>query len=197
MRTGGSGKDRGRRIVWDSSSGAPGPRTILIVLASLLAVLVLVVVGFRVLAPGTLPSARSGASRSQDRVDAVTTAAREATVAFLDVDYRDMAPRVRRMLALSTGPFRSQYQGSAAALTAAAVRGKAISSGVVRIIGIDRIGPSSALVHVAADSTVSNLAIQQAHQAGKPVENRRSYRFRLTLTRVGDGWLLSELQFVA
>ena len=169
----------------------------LVVIASLLAALLLVVLGFRVFAPGTLPSARAGAWREQNSAGAVTTAAREATMAFLDVDYRDMAPRVQRMLALSTGPFRAQYKESAGNLTATAVKGKAISSGIVRVIGIDRIGATSAVVHVGADGSVSNVAIQQAEQAGKAAQNQRAYRLRLTFTRVGSSWLLSELQFVS
>lgn len=174
-----------------------GWRTFVVVVASLLGVLFLVVAGFRVFSAQSLPSSDREATSSQARADAITTAARAATVAFLDVDYRDMAPRVQRMLALSTGSFRAQYRGSSATLTATATEGKAISSGVVRAIGIDRMTPTTAVVHVAADGSVSNLAIQQAQSAGKTVENQRAYRFQLTFTRVGDSWLLSDLQFVS
>ncbi len=174
-----------------------GWRAFLVVLASLLAVLFLVVAGFRVFSAVTLPSSHHAASATQDRADAVTMAARTATVAFLDVDYRDMAPRVQRVLALSTGSFRAQYRGTSSTLTAAATQGKAISSGVVRAIGIDRMTATTAVVHVAADGSVSNLAIQQAQSAGKTVESQRAYRFQLTFTRVGDSWLLSDLQFVS
>lgn len=177
--------------------GATRPQIGLALLATLLAALFLVVLGFRVFAPGTLPPARHDASVTSDRADAVTTAARKATIAFLDVDYRDMDPRVKKVLALSTGTFRKQYNDTAVNLTAAARQGQAVSSGVIRYIGISALGPDSATVFVAADSTVTNLAMQQAQQAGQKVDDKRYYRFQLNLAQVDGHWLLSDLQFVS
>lgn len=167
------------------------------VLTGLLAIAFVAVAGIRIVHPETLNSARAETTRSQNRDEKITAAARKATLAFLDVDYRDMDPRVKKVLALSTGTFKKQYGQTSVNLTAAAREGQAISSGLIRNIGISVANASSAKVYVAADSTVSNLAMEEAKKKGEKVDDKRYYRFQLILARVGDRWLLNDLQFVS
>lgn len=171
-----------------------------LVLGVLLTVLALAIGGLLVAkstAPDLLPSSWTQPQRDLDREQAVTDAARAAAVAFLDVDYRDMQPRVRRMLSLSTGAFREQYQQRRQDLIDSARSGKAISTGTVRQVGLSELGTDTAVVLVAAESTFTNTAAQQARKAGQQVDETRRYRFQLTFTEVGGRWLLSDLQIVA
>jgi hypothetical protein len=59
--------------------------------------------------PAAVPGA-SAAEKADDRDVAVTAAATNVTKAFLDVDYSDMDPRIAKVLALSTGTFKNQYE---------------------------------------------------------------------------------------
>jgi len=44
---------------------------------------------------------------------------------------------------------------------------------------------------------VSNTSIEKEKAEGKTADGRRYYRFQLTLTKVGDRWLLSDLQGIS
>jgi len=162
-----------------------------------LAIAFITVAGLRIVHPESLNHTRAEATRAAHREDDITAAARKATLAFLDVDYRDMDPRVKKVLALSTGTFKKQYTDTSVNLTAAAREGQAVSSGSIRYIGITDQDADSAVVFVAADSTVTNLAMKQAKAKGQKVDDKRYYRFQLNLTKVGGRWLLNDLQFVS
>lgn len=173
------------------------PRLALTVLAAVLALACVGLIGAKAFAPGILPSSWTAAQDTSDREADVTTAARKVTNAFLDVDYKDMDPRIEKVLALSTGTFKKQYEQTRVNLTAAARQGQAVSTGKVRNIGIADLDKDSAVVFVAADSTVANKAVQEAKAKGQKVDDQRYYRFQLNLTKVGDHWLLNDLQFVS
>ena len=187
-----TGRGRGRTAL-----GAVSLQTVAAVLTGVLVVGFLAVLGLRIVHPEALNSGRAATTRAADRDDDITAAARKATLAFLDVDYRDMEPRVKKVLSLATGNFKKQYQQTSVNLTAAAREGQAVSSGSVKYIGIADVDSDSAVVFVAADSKVSNLAMQKAEDKGEKVDDKRYYRFQLNLTKVGDRWLLNDLQFVS
>ncbi|HEX2894505.1 MAG TPA: hypothetical protein VHO29_10930 [Marmoricola sp.] len=178
---------------------APGRRraqrvvvVLLAVLAGLLAVACVVVLVWPTAVPG-----KSGAEKADDRTVAVQSAATQVMKAFLDVDYRDMDPRVNKVLSLSTGAFKNQYQTAAADLKSQVQAAKTVASGAVLRVGIGDIDNDTAVAYVAADSTVSNTSIEQEKAQGKNPDGRRYYRFQLTLTKVGDRWLLSDLQGIS
>lgn len=162
------------------------------VLAALLAVACVVVLVWPTAVPG-----RSAAEEADDRDRAARTAATKATKAFLEVDYRDMDPLIERVLSLSTGTFKNQYETAKASLKTEAQAAKAVASGAVRRVGIGTITEDSAVVYVAADSKISNTLIEKERAAGKDVEDQRYYRFQLDLKKVGDRWLLENLQFIS
>jgi Mce-associated membrane protein len=146
--------------------------------------------------PTTVPG-RSSAERANDRDLAVRVAATNVTKAFLDVDYRDMDPRIAKVLNLSTGTFKNQYQTARNDLKTQSQSAKAVASGAVRYVGIADIDSDTAVVYVAADTKVDNASIQQDKAAGKQVQDRRFYRFQLNMSKVGDRWLLNDLQFIS
>jgi Mce-associated membrane protein len=164
----------------------------LAVIAVLLAVACVVVSIWPMAVPG-----ESAAERANDRDLAVRVAASDVTKAFLDVDYRDMDPRIAKVLTMSTGTFKNQYESAKADLKARSESAKAVASGAVRYVGIADIDADTAVVYVAADTKVDNVSIEQDKAAGKQVQDRRYYRFQLDMTRVGDHWLLGDLQFIS
>jgi hypothetical protein len=165
---------------------------LLAVLATLLAAACVVVLIWPTAVPG-----ESEAEKADDRAVAVQSAASQVMKAFLDVDYRDMDPRVKRVLGLSTGAFKNQYQTAAADLKSQVQAAKTVATGAVLRVGIGDIGDDKAVVYVAADSNVSNTSIEKEKAEGKTADGRRYYRFQLTLTKVGDRWLLSDLQGIS
>jgi hypothetical protein len=146
--------------------------------------------------PAAVPGA-SAAEKADDRDLAVRVAATNVTKAFLDVDYRDMDPRIDKVLGLSTGAFKNQYETAKVDLKSQAVQAKAVATGAVRDVGIGDIYSDTAVVYVAADTKVSNVSIEQDKSAGKDVQDHRYYRFQLTLKKVGSRWLLDDLQFIS
>lgn len=170
------------------------PRTVLTALAALLALACVLVLVARLFFPSVGPSSWTAAERAEDRRIAVESAARNVTLAFLDVDYRDMDPRVAKVLALATGDFKKQYAATKASLVAAAQQGQSTSSGTVRQVGISDLDEDSAVVFVAADSKVDNLVMRQARAKGEKPDANRFYRFQLNLTDVGGRWLLNNLE---
>ena len=186
-----TGSSRGRGL-----AAAISLQLVLSVLTGALVVAFLAVATLRVVHPDTLSSARAAATDAQERDEEVLAAARRVALAFLDVDYRDLEPRMDKVLALATGTFKKEYQASAVDFAAAAREGHAISQGEIPRIGIAEIDDDSAIVYVAADQTVSNLATEEAKKKGLKYDDQRIYRFEFNMTRVGDRWLLSGLKAV-
>jgi hypothetical protein len=181
---------------------APGPTwlrrghplvvVVLAALALLLAAACVVVAIWPTAVPG-----ESRAEKADDRDLAVRVAATDVTKAFLDVDYHEMDPRIAKVLSLSTGTFKHQYETAKVDLKSQAEQAKAVATGAVRSIGIGDIDNDTAVVYVAADTKVSNVSIQQDKAAGKTVQDHRYYRFQLTLSKVHGHWLLNDLQFIS
>jgi Mce-associated membrane protein len=160
--------------------------------AALLALACVVVLIWPTAVPG-----RSEAQKADDRDVAVRSAAIRVTKAFLDVDYKDMEDRIAKVLDLSTGTFKNQYKTAEVDLKTQVEQVKAVANGAVKYAGIADIDDDTAVVYVAADSKVSNVSIQKDRSEGKDVNDRRFYRFQLNLTKVGDRWLLNDLQFIS
>lgn len=165
---------------------------VLAVLAGLLALVCVVVAIWPTAVPG-----KSRAEQANDRDLAVRVAARAVTKAFLDVDHRDMDARIEEVLDRSTGTFKNQYETAKVDLKTQAQAAEAVATGAVRYVGIADIDEDNAVVYVAADTKVSNVSIEKDRAEGKEVQDRRYYRFQLDLTKVGNRWLLENLQFIS
>ena len=162
------------------------------VLATLLALACVVVLIWPTAVPG-----KSAAEKADDRTVAVQSAATRVMKAFLDVDYKDMDPRVNKVLSLSTGAFKNQYKTAAADLKSQVQAAQTVATGAVVRVGIGDIDSDTAVVYVAADSKVSNTSIQKEQAQGQTADGRRYYRFQMTMSKVGDRWLLSDLQGIS
>ena len=159
--------------------------------AAVLGLACIVVLAFPTAVPG-----KSAAEQADDRDVAVRSAATRVTKAFLDVDYKDMEDRIEKVLDLSTGTFKNQYETAEVDLKLAVEKEQTVATAAVKHVGIADIDDDNAVVYVAADTKLSNASTKKAQSEGQDVDDRRIYRFQLNLTRVGDRWLLNDLQFI-
>ena len=185
----------------DVPGHGPAPRhgraqRVAVVLLGILAVLLALACVVGLIWPTAVPG-KSGAEKADDRAVAVQSAATQVMKAFLDVDYKDMDPRMNKVLSLSTGAFRNQYKTAAADLKSQVQAAKTVATGAVVRVGIGDIDADTAVVYVAADSKVSNTSIEKEQAQGNTADGRRYYRFQLKMKKVGSHWLLSDLQGIS
>lgn len=158
---------------------------------TLIAILTVLIGGSRVLPWDTAARVQSEGAR-----DAKALADRAIT-AFLDVDHRDMQPRIKAVTDLSTGEFAAHWETASVDLTAAAELAKAISSGKVRYVGLNSLtNDKVATVLVAADTVVRNTSTRQEEATDAcPHKGARCdrYRFLVEVTHTEDGWRMSDL----
>jgi Mce-associated membrane protein len=163
-------------------------RALNVVLGLIVVVLVgwLVVFAVRgsVAAPGRTP-----AEEQAHELTEIRQAARAEAVAFLTIDHRRMDQVTDRVLAGATGSFKKQYRSSTKVLKDAAVGQDSFAKGYVKEIGVGTVDGDSATVFVSAGSKVRNKGTK-----GK-VEDR-TWRMRFDMTKVGERWLVSQLEFV-
>ncbi len=119
----------------------------------------------------------------------VARAARAEALAFLTVDHTDMEPLIEAVLAGATGDFKEQYASQRDTLVSEAVRTEATSTAEVVALGVGDLDDDSAVVLLAANSTVANKRTGNEGQV-------RYYRLRLDLVRTGERWLTSDVRFV-
>ena len=143
----------------------------------------LVAIGLVVRSQGSTDEELTGAHRE------VARAARTEALAFLTVDHTDMEPLIEAVLAGATGDFKEQYESQRDKLTREAVRTEATSTAEVVALGVGELDDDSAVVLLAANSTVANKRTGNEGQV-------RYYRLRLDLVREGDLWLTSDVRFV-
>ena len=155
-----------------------------LIVVVLVAWLVVFAVRGSVAAPGRTP-----AEQQAHELTELRQAARAEAVAFLTIDYRRMDQVTSRVLAGATGSFRKQYRSSLKALKDAAVGQDSVAKGYVKEIGVGTVDGDSATVFVSAGSKVKNKGTK-----GKVEE--RTWRMRFDMTKVGDRWLVSQLEFV-
>lgn len=172
------------------------PALLLSILAAALAVLLIVLVSVRLFTdpPRAGLSASSIAQAKDDA--AAKKLAEELTAAFLDIDYRDMDPRIKRVLDLSTGTFHDAYEGYSVTMKAAAQQGRTISTGAVKQVGLVSVTPTQAQALVMADNTVANKFLEAARKKGQVVDDLRQMRLLLTLVKVDASWRVNDMQFV-
>ncbi|WP_300678911.1 hypothetical protein [Nocardioides sp.] len=164
---------------------------VVIVLAAIVAV---VIGGARVLPWQT--KAESVVARQAQ----VRDAASAGVLAFLDVDYHDMDTRMKKVESLSTGTFKKQYAATSVDLKAAAQQAQAVSQGTIGHVAINRLTADTGVLLVTASNVVTNTdtkstkATTACPKAGSRCDQ---YRFVVTVTKVGDRWLLSDLAGVS
>jgi Mce-associated membrane protein len=180
--TAGPDAPRRRGAAWLASAAVLGT------LAALLAIACVVVLVRPTAVPG-----KSQAEKASDRDLAVQVAATRVMKAFLEVDYRDMDARIKKVLSLSTGAFKNQYQTISTELKTGAETAKTVTNSAILRVGLGDVDDDTAVVYVAADTDVTNSAVAQEKANGKDVDARRYFRWQLTMTKVGKHWLLKDL----
>lgn len=126
------------------------------------------------------------AQRSQDLQ--FVEAARAGVTALLSIDHTRAEADVQRVLDLSTGAFREDFQRSADDFIKTAVDSKAVTTGTVNAAALDTLDGDSGVVMVAATSEVTNT--NGADQDPRP------FRISVTVTRDGDTPKMSDVEFV-
>ena len=174
------------------ASGLGRVNTILAAVVVILVVLAAVVFigGARVL-PWTTPAEAASADH-----DDAKSVAEEGVIAFLDVDYRDMDPRIQAVKEISTGTFGKEYGAIAEQIRQAAIPAQTVSKGKVKQVGIRAISEKKAVVLVAVDSIVTSSQTAELKKSEAcPYEGAKcsKYRFKVSLTKTKDGWRMSDL----
>lgn len=131
---------------------------------------------------------RDAAADQAARTDAAT-AAKQAVEHILSYDYRTVDEDIARVKSEATGEFAVQYKQSADKLAAQAEQVRAI---------VQATASQPAVVAVDGDEVVVLIFVDQAsvkelEGAKSPTTRIDQSRVRLTMTRVGDRWLVSQL----
>lgn len=156
------------------------PRWKVVALAAVLAV---------ALAAAVFGGYRWYGDRALDRAhEAALAAARQTAVNFVSVSASSVDRDLQRIVAGATGEFRDEFVRGQAQVRAAIVENKVESTGTVLRAGLVSGDRRSAVVLVAVDATVKNVKAPD----GRPSH----YRIQVDVTRDGDAWLVSRLQFV-
>jgi Mce-associated membrane protein len=133
-----------------------------------------------------LRSAEDSQAEDRSALDAAT----RQTLAWASVDHREVDEYVASVEAGATGEFLKQFQESEDALRQLLESNKSVQVPTIPEGGaglIERDGDQARAL-IAMDATVTNK------EATTP--QPRQYRLQVTLTREGDEWLTSGLEFV-
>jgi Mce-associated membrane protein len=129
------------------------------------------------------------AATEQERYGDVLAAARTEVEAFINIDYRNAQDSIDAVAAGATGDFKKQYDSSSSGVVKLLERERSVMDGQVLWAGVVDVDDDSATVLVATTGTVANRSTKNQKVA-------RYFRLKLDLTRVGDRWLTSNLEFV-
>lgn len=170
----------------DVPAARPGRRPRLLVVIAPLVVLGLLVAGVVVVVLRA-----SDASARSDARDEVLAAARQEALNLTTISYRTARQDLTRILDGATGALRRRVAAERARADVIA-RDRSISHGAVVSAGLMHldVGGGVARCLVAADATVSTPTA-----GGSRHSTVQHYRMVVTLRRVGDRWLASDVAF--
>ncbi|MFE6921908.1 hypothetical protein ACFVAV_12730 [Nocardia sp. NPDC057663] len=123
-----------------------------------------------------------------ERAAEFAAAAEQGVVALTSLDFSRAHQDVHRVLELSTGAFRSDFEGRAQDFTAVIQQSKVATEGRVTAAAVESMTETSAVVLVAATSQVTNSAGAQ--------QEPRTWRLSVTVARDGDRLKMSKVEFV-
>ena len=159
----------------------PAPR----LLWTLTAVLLLAAVAV------TATLGRSAWQQQRDAGDraAALAAGRQIAVNFVTMDAASFDADTKRVLDASTGAFRKEYASTLAQLKPVVTANKTVSTVERAEASLVSGDEDSAKVIVGVVAPTSN--------ASTPKPEKKTYRLRLDLVKVGDAWKVSTLDFVS
>lgn len=137
----------------------------------------------------------SKADAEEQRIQAVTAAARQELETLYTVDYRKLEPWAASLLHGAGGEFLSQLQASIETNKAAIFQNKIISTINLVNIGVRDLQADSAVLFAYSTSQEqSTLSKQLPASDGCPAATIcHHYVFRLGMVRTPDGWRVSAL----
>lgn len=129
---------------------------------------------------------RAQAHRASDRE--FVDAARAGVVALLSIDHSRAKDDVQRVLDLSTGAFRDDFQRRADDFISTAEKSNVVTKGSVKAAALESANADSGVVLVAAASQVTN--------SGGARDDPRPWRMSVTVTRDDGRFKMSDVEFV-
>ncbi|MDT7546549.1 MAG: Mce-associated rane protein [Actinomycetota bacterium] len=131
---------------------------------------------------------RSDTALEKARTDAVS-AARVAASDILGYDYRSVEQSIQRARSETTGAFRTQYDSTAETLLPQSKQLKAIVQATVGSAAV----MSATRTRVVVLLFVDQATVKQQPGAKTPETRIDQSRVRMTMSRTGGHWLVSEL----
>ena len=128
------------------------------------------------------------ALRHEQRAAEFAAAARQGAVVLFSIDHNKAEEDVQRILDNSTGQFRDDFQRQAADFTKVAQESKVVTEGSVQATAVESMTDDSAVVLVAATSTVTNAAGAK--------QDPRPWRLSINVARDGEQIKMSKVEFI-
>ena len=125
----------------------------------------------------------------EDARDEALTAAGESVEQILSYDYRSIEEDVDAAKELTTGALREQYDSTATSLLSQARQVRAIVQASVGSAGILTADAERAVVLLFVDQAT----VKQVGAEAEPTTRIDQNRVRVTMSKVGGRWLVSEL----
>lgn len=132
---------------------------------------------------------RDHQTRAAERLhQEMVQAARQGAVNLTTIDYEHATEDVQRILDSSTGAFRDDFAARAEPFIDAAKKAQSKSVGTVTEAGLESAAAGQGRVLVGLTVMTSNR--------GKPEQNPRAWRIRVTVTKTDDRVKVSQVEFV-
>lgn len=129
------------------------------------------------------------AQRTADARDTALAAGRQIAVNFVTMNAATFDADTKRVLAESTGSFQKEYAATLAQLKPVVTANKTVSTVERAEASLVSGDDDSARVIVGVVAPTTN--------ASTPKAEKKTYRLRLDLVKVGDSWKVSTLDFVS
>ena len=129
------------------------------------------------------------AQRSADARDTALAAGRQIAVNFVTMNAATFDADTKRVLAESTGSFQKEYAATLTQLKPVVTANKTVSTVERAEASLVSGDDDSARVIVGVVAPTTN--------ASTPKAEKKTYRLRLDLVKVGDSWKVSSLDFVS
>ena len=113
---------------------------------------------------------------------------RQGALNLTTIDWEHADADVQRVLDSATGTFYDDFQNRAAPFVEVVKQAQSKSVGTISEAGLESASSDEAQVLVAVSVNTSNV--------GAPQQEPRSWRMRLTVTKVGDDAKVSNVEFV-
>jgi len=127
-------------------------------------------------------------SEQRHREVEFAAAARQGVVNLMSLDFNRAKDDVQRIIDSSTGAFKNDFQATADDLVTSARNARAVSNTIVNATAVESMNGNSAVVLVAATSTLTNAAGAK--------DEKRSWRLSVTVTQDGAQLKIAKVDFV-